>query len=249
MALTTLRTVINRVLTAVGETPVAAIVTDLTTLVQLKALEFINQIKEEIEEASQWRSLRQTFAVTVAPNTNSTAIAGTDERARVIRIPAPQAGQLVPLVFDVTAANNQIALFEIPLAELLYRVKQDSGQTVVQPDRFAVDNTSGQCVLYVYPTPNTSRSISIAMHVPQATLVHTDLDTGILTPTLPLIKGAIWYIQLDRGEEMGPGGAFTEERYRTSLDDAIARDNAESGTGDQLVTDQIPWWGMIGGQQ
>jgi hypothetical protein len=154
----------------------------------------------------------------------------------------------VPLVFDITAANNQIPLFEIPLAELLFRTLQDSGQTTVQPDRYAIDNTSGQCVLYVYPKPNTQRTISVGMHVPQAALIHTDLDTGILIPTAPLLKGAIWYIQLDRGEEMGPGGAFTEERYRTSLDDAIARDNAESGTGDQLITDQIPWWGWSGGQ-
>lgn len=226
----------NRVLTAIGETPVNAATTTIADTLQLKALEFINQIKEEIEDASYWRALRQRLTVTVLLNTNTAVISGTDERARVIRQPEATIGQLVPLVFDVTAANNPAALQEIPLNELLYLTEQGgTNTTTVQPDRFAIDVSSDTAEIYLYPTPNTTRTIVVYMHVPQPALAVTDLDTDVKIPTLPLIKGAIWYLLLDRGEEMGASGAFTEERYRTSLDDAIARDVGESGSLDQLV--------------
>src|ERR1700745_453692 len=144
----TLRTVINRVLTAVGEAPVGASVSDLTPLpLPLKVLEFINQIKEEIEDATYWRALRQTFTVTVPiasgyPN-SPTAIAGTDERSRVIRVPEAEAGQLVPLVFDITnASTTPVPLGEIAVGELIYRLLSDGssgGASTVQPSYFAVD--------------------------------------------------------------------------------------------------------------
>lgn len=236
MSATTLRTILNRVLTAVGETPVDVLITNITDILQLKILEFLNQFKEEMEDATYWRTLRQSISNTVLANTNNIAIAGTDERARVIRAYSEQAGVLVPLVFDITASNNPIPLLELPLDELLYRYYTDaSGTTTVQPSYFSIDVSSGQAVLYVYPTPNTQRTIVTTMHVPQATLLASDLDTAIKIPTLPLLKGTIWYTLLDRGEEMGAQGTFTEERYRTSLDDAISRDVSESGSLDQLI--------------
>lgn len=236
MAVTTLRTTLNRVLTAIGETTIAAATTTIADALPLKLLEFANEFKEEIEDATYWRALRQTISVTVTANTNNAGITGTDGRARVIRVPAQQAGQLVPLVFDVTVPTNPIQLIEMPLAELLYRTTSDgTGVTTVQPDHFAVDVSGDQAQLYVYPTPSTQRTINVAMQVPQATLLTTDLDTAIKIPTLPLLKATIWFALMDRGEEMGANGAFTEERYRTSLDDAISRDSAEAGTNDVLV--------------
>lgn len=247
----TLRTVINRVLTAIGEATVGNTVTDLTPLpLPMKVLEFINQIKEEIEDATYWRALRQTFTVSVPAYSGTfpnppTPIVGTDERARVIRVPEPEAGQLVPLVFDITVPSAPVPLGEIPNAELVYRIMSDgnsTGSTTVQPSYYSIDMSSSDVAqLYIYPVPNTPRTVMIHMHVPETVLLPTDLDRSIQIPGLPLLKGAIWYALLDRGEEMGANAAFTEERYRTSLDDAIARDDAESGSLDQLVPDYMPW--------
>lgn len=235
---TTVRTVLNRALTALGETQLDGTATSVIGALPLKLLEFLNQFKEEIEDATYWRALRQQLSVTISATTNNAVISGTDERARVVRVAEPQAGRLVPLVFDVTASNNPIPLIEIPLAELLYRAAQDPvGTYTVEPSYFAVDVQADQAVLYVYPTPNVQRTVSIFMHVPQTLLAAGDIDTAVKIPSLPLIKAVIWYGLLDRGEEMGASGAFTEERYRTSLDDAVSRDDAEAGTLDQLVAD------------
>lgn len=234
-----LRTALNRVLTAIGEPLIPPTTTTIADPLQLKLLEFLNQFKEEIEDASYWRALRQTITVTVAANTNTAAIPGTDERARVVRVPEPQAGQLVPLVFDITDSNNPIPLFEVPLNEIQYLNAANAPLfATVQPDRFAMDVASGQVVLTVYPQPTSARTIVVYMHVPQQYMDPTTLDNPILMiPALPLMKGTIWYALMDRGEEMGANAMFTEERYRTSLDDAISRDTAEQGQMDQLVPD------------
>src|SRR6266404_1427225 len=238
MAATTLRVVLNRVLTAIGESKIDAAVATITDTLALKALEFLNQIKEEIEEATLWRSLRQYLTFTILANTTNAVISRTYERPRVVRVAERQIGKLVPLVFDITDPTNPVQLQERPLAELLFLLTQaGTNTTTVQPDRFAVDVSADQAVMYVYPKPNTNRSIAAYMHVPQTTLAETDLDTALKIPDLPLIKGTIWYLLIDRGEEMGASGAFTEERYRTSLDDAVSRDSAESGSLDQLVVD------------
>lgn len=246
---TTLRVVLNRVLTATGSSPIPALTTTLTDSLSLKALEFLNQFKEEIEDATYWRALRQTFTVNITANTNNAPITGADERARVIRVPAPQAGQLVPLVFDITASNNPYQLAEIPLSELLYRNLSDpAGTTMLNETYFAIDVQNDQAYLYIYPTPNTNVTIELHMHQPQRLLLPTDLDTSglLLIPQSPLLIGTIWAVLEDRGEEMGQNAQYTEERYRTSLDSAIARDDAESGSLDQLVPDQVPFDGTSG---
>lgn len=233
---TSLRTVLNRALVAIGEATIDPAATVLSTSTQLKLLEFCNQIKEEIEAAGHWRSLRQTITVTVTANSTSASVVGSNERARLIRVPATQVDRFVPLVFDITAPTNPIQLTEMDLSELQYRQIQDGTQTVaVQPSYFALGAGSDAATLYVYPKPSTQRSIQLVMTVPQATLVTTDIDTNLLIPSAPLIKGTIWYAREDRGEELGPQGVFTEERYRTSLDDALALDNTEQGDMWQMV--------------
>lgn len=247
---TTLRVVLNRVLTATGSPQIPSTTTTLTDSLSLKLLEFLNQFKEEIEDATYWRALRQTFTINIAAGSNSAPITGADERARVIRVPAPQAGQLVPLVFDITAANNPFQLGEIAFSELLYRNMSDpAGTTQANESYFAIDVSNDVPQLYVYPTPNQNITIKIHMHQPQRALIATDLDTNgvLLIPMLPLLKGTIWFALEDRGEELGANAAFTEERYRMALDDAISRDDAESGSLDQLVPDQVPFDGTSGG--
>jgi hypothetical protein len=247
---TTLRVVLNRVLTATGSPQIPSTTTTLTDSLSLKALEFLNQFKEEIEDASYWRALRQVYTVNITANTNNAPITGADERARVVRAPAPQAGQLAPLVFDVTAPNNPIQLGEIPLSELLYRAASDAVGTVqTNSSYFAVDIQNDQAVLYVYPAPNQNVTIQLHMVQPPRALVATDLDTSglLLIPMIPLLLGTIWAILEDRGEELGANAMYTEERWRTALDSAIGRDVGESGSLDQLIPDQVPFDGTSGG--
>lgn len=233
----TVRTVLNRVLIATGGTQIDPSVTDIADSDTLLKLELLNQIKEEIEDAHLWRALRQTLTVTVLANTNSVPLTGANGRSRVWRIPSPDAQQFIPLCFDLTDPKNPIQLNEMPLAELLYRYTTDgTGYTTVQPSYFAIDTDSSDVpTLYVWNTPSTNRPIQVTMCVPQAPFIHTDLDTVLKTPDLPLIRGTAWYVREERGEELGANSAFSEERYRIMLDDFVARDRTEQGDPYQLV--------------
>lgn len=235
--MTTVRTVLNRVLIATGGTQIDPTVLDITDADTLLKLEFLNQIKEEIEDAHLWRALRQNISVSVVGGTNSIALTGSNGRSRVWRIPSPDAQRFVPAVFDNTDPKNPINLIEMPLAELQYRTTQDgSGYTTVQPSYFAVDTDSTDVqTIYVWNTPSTTRPLLVTMFTPQPAFIHSDLDTVIKIPTNALIRGTVWYTREERGEELGANSAFSEDRYRTMLDDEISRDSAESGSDYQLV--------------
>lgn len=209
-----------------------------TDTYQLMLLEFLNEFKEEIEEAHQWRTLIQTLPVTISAGTVSQLIAGTNERSRLVRIPDTNSNQFVPLVFDITTANNPIPLIEMDLAEVLYRTQQDNGfAQTVQPSYFAIgaDPATGEQILYVWPEPNTTRSCTVQMVVPQATMIPSDVDTNLKIPTTALQRGLTWYVREERGEEIGPSGMFSEQRWINLLDAEISRDRVSSGDPYQLV--------------
>jgi hypothetical protein len=236
----TVRTVLNRVLSATGGAAIAVGTgSPLTDSYQLMLLEFLNEFKEEIEEAHQWRSLVQdNLPVTINANSNYALIANTNERSRLVRVPDTDSGEFVALVFDVTVPAYPIPLIEMDLQELKYRVTMDStSASTTQPSYFAIDHdpTTGQQQLWVYPQPTTQRSIVVTMVVPQATLMASDTDTNIWIPTTALTRGLIWYAREERGEEIGPSGMFTEQRWINLLDAEIARDRAMSGDPYQLV--------------
>jgi hypothetical protein len=248
-----LMTILNRVLQSLRETQIGTGVTTIIDPYQLTLLEFFNQVREEVEDAVNWRSLRQTFTVTVAANTNFINIPGSNERSRLVRVPIKAGGQggggynpsiapsdvVIPLVFDITqpTTTGQFGLQEMPLDVLIYKTVITNSQTTANPTGFALsmgnpdDSQTGtaEVVLYVYPPPNTPRTIQITLVVPELTYLPTDVARNIYVPTLPIVHGLQWMAREERGEELGPQGIYTEERYRGILDDAVGRENAEQG--------------------
>lgn len=233
----TFREMINRVLRTVAEDEINSLVTTLSDSYQILVATFVNQIKEEIEDAHNWRSLRQTFTVTVLAGQSSAVITGANERSRVFRVQDAQSGMFTPMCFDLTTPANPCPLIEMPLAQLAYVDVMDTSN-VVQPGYFAVDNTSNgdECTLRLEGPVTTNRTISIQMIVPQARLGLSDLDVALKIPARPLEFGSIWYSLLERGEELGVSSLFTEERFRNALDDAVARDAEEQGGYNLVVT-------------
>lgn len=236
----TVRTILNRVLSATGSAAISVgNGSPLTDTYQLMLLEFLNEFKEEVEEAHQWRALcSYNLPVTITQNSSSQLIANTNERSRLLRVPDPNSNDFVPLVFDVTVSNYPIPLIEMDLAEIRYRIAMDAGfVTTTQPSYFAIDAdpTTGEQVLVVWPMPNTTRNCTVSMVVPQATLAATDTDTNIAVPTTAIQRGLLWYVREERGEEIGPSGMFTEQRWINLLDAEISRDRTASGDPYQLV--------------
>jgi len=228
----TYRQMINRVLNVLTEDEVAASATSLDTQYLRLIGQFVNLIKEEVEDATNWRKLRHVESVTVLAGQTSVTIPNTNERSRLYREHNELAGNERPLVFDITDSNSPFPIEERDLATLLYQRTLDPGATNTYFVWFSIDDTAGDTVdLQVYPAPTTDRTISITMISPQERIANdtAGLDTEILVPARPVEYGAIWFGLEERGEELGVNAIFTEKKFRDALDDAIARDDAEQG--------------------
>ncbi len=202
MATVTAQSLINRVLVSLRQPQITS--TPVTDTYQLLALEFFNQVKQQVEDATDWRCLYQTIDVTIPAGGYYAAIPGTNERSRVARVPIKGGGMsqagyapaivgddaLVALVFDITTptVTGQFPLKEMPLHELLYRFNNDNG-TLTQmqtPEFFALSQANtdnallgqNEAVLYVYPVVNNQRTIQITMCVPQSDFSATALQDG-----------------------------------------------------------------------
>lgn len=234
----TYRTLLNRVLRVLGEDEISDASSELETDYTKLVGSFLNMIKEEVEDAHNWRSLRTVTSATIPANTSFGSLTGTNERSRVVRISDSryQRGGATALVFDTTDNPDPSPLVELPLGELLYRLQLDPDLRATDDvGFFAVDDSSGdELVLRVYPTPSTERTITAHVIVPQARFDDDALDTAITIPVRPVEVGTLWYALEERGEELGINALFSEERFRKALDDSIARDDAEQG-GTELI--------------
>jgi hypothetical protein len=230
----TFKQVLNKVLERIGEDQIDAGTSTLVDNYHLLLGSIINDVKEQIEDAHNWRALRQFINVTVTTNSLSATITGANERSRVLRIQQADAG-ICPLVFDITDAASPVNLIEIDLSQLLYMDTMNPNQ-YNDPCYFAVDNSSGDVLdLYVWPRPTGERTIKVGLVVPQSELSSSSLSTEIKIPVRPLVVGATWYALEERGEELGVNGLFSEKRFLDAIDSAISRDSAESGDSYELV--------------
>lgn len=234
---TTYRQVLNRVLRTLGEDEVDAVATELTDDYQKLVGSFVNQIKEEIEDAHNWRSLRTVLPVTVT-NANSANISNTNERTRLVRVQRSNTGASVALVFDITNADRPALVREEDLSVLHYWQGIDPDTAAANtPAAFAIAISASDpdvLELNIYPKVSGARNFTIEVIQPQSYLEDDDLDTAIKIPARPLIMGSIFYALQERGEELGASSLYTEERALKALDEAIARDAEEQG-GYELV--------------
>jgi hypothetical protein len=263
MATQTAQALINRVLNSLRNNSNNIVSTPITDSYQLLLLEFFNEIKQEVEDAINWRALWQTIIVTVPAGSYYAVIPGTNERSRVVRAPIKgggmsQAGYApalmaadkeIALVFDTTSptTSGYFPLYEMPLPQLLFNVMNTNQQQVQQPQFFAIgqgnaDNgqaNTNDVVLYVYPPVNTNRTIAVTLAIPQSdfttSLVDSNNNAIVTAPNYPIIMGLQWMAREERGEELGPTSAFSEEKYREVLDDAVGIENAEQGNTEDLM--------------
>jgi len=233
----TFKQLLNRALKITGEEQIDSGSVILTDDVQIMLAEVCMELKEEVEDAHNWRSLRQQVTVAFASGETSNDITEANERSRLLRIHEPHYGELVPLVFDITDASSPYRLRELDLSELLRRRTMDPDSTN-DPAFFAIDNSSGDTLtLEIYPKPNVARTIQLDMCIPQARLdgeQSADLATNIKVPVRPITMALVRYILEERGEELGINSQYSEEKEATALRDAISRDRAEAGD-DSLV--------------
>ncbi len=226
----------NRVLRKLGEPEIngshGLLVDDYEILVG----DIINDVKDEVENAFQWRALRQIVTVNIAADAISANIVEADEQTRLIRNYQQNRVGYLPLVFDITNTDDPDPLREMDLSELLYRDAIDPDERTEWPSFFALDNSSGDGLdLYIWPRPNGQRTIQLSLTIPQTRLEPADLDQVIKVPVRPIYVGAVWHAMEERGEELGTRGFFNEARFNEALSTAIARDSAEQGDYFELI--------------
>lgn len=238
----TFRQMMNSVLGSIGSAQIPAANTTITDTYQLQVATFLNQIREEVEDAWNWRALWVTYNINYLQNNVTQAIVDSatgvvpNTRSRTVRMTDKRVGKEVALCFDVTTFGIPFPLEEMTKASILYFNTVLNQTPVAYSTGFAVDNTGGdQMNLLVYPGASAPRVIQLTLCTPVPRIDPTvagstgGLDTLITVPTQPIEYGTIWYALQERGEELGTSTVFTEERFRTSLDDAISRDQEESG--------------------
>jgi hypothetical protein len=234
----TFRQVMNRVLTNLTEDEISGSTTEITDTYGRLVRNFINHIKEEMEDAHQWRGLQTEIDVSVPASAESADVTGAGDRARLVRQFDSRYQGEIPMVFNVTDADDPFTMVELDLQELRRRRELDTTQNYPQESGFfALNLTSDGVQLEVYPTSSQAQTIRCFFVIPQDRFAAdaSDLDTEVTVPATPLELGATWYALEERGEELGVRSPFSQDRYRAALDAAISRDSAEQGENIELV--------------
>jgi hypothetical protein len=249
MAVTTLTT-INKVLRGLRQFGLLLTTgaTSTTDDYILMILQFVNEAKEEIEEAGwPWQALRQTVTVTLSSGTAqvdllsaSEADVDTNDRTRLLYETRNTVGVSVgfyngasslPMVFDTTDSSEE-RLREVTQERMESMHFTDNDETG-QPEYFAIWSDSDSIKMKVYPTPDATYTIKMRMYIPQAELASNSLTATTLSiPTRPVWLLALWKANQERGEELGREGSSLHRAY---LDAHGAAQGKEMTPADQTV--------------
>jgi hypothetical protein len=183
MATSTFRQMLVKTLINIGEPTAAANVpgvgTAITDPYQLQVCNFINHIREEIEQAWQWSSRWQTYVLQYVTGNVTQQIRDTggfflpggaspNSGSKMVRIKNPKFGREVGLCFDITTFGIPFVLDEMPLADITYYNTVLNQTPVAYSTNFCVqDNGNDQVNLLMYPGANSTRFIQITLYNPQ----------------------------------------------------------------------------------
>lgn len=217
---TTALTVVNNVLARLRENQVTSVTFATNTYAQL-ILRFVNEAKQEVEDAWDWTALRQTLTVTTSAGTSTYTVTGAGQRFRFydpnrVIINAtnktwilPQSQPTMELAKWTYSVSNQIPCW--------YRFIGESG---------------GDPVLELYPTPDATYSLKVPLIIPDADLSAYS-DTFKL-PLLPVELRAWAKAISERGEDAGQNSVEQLEIAEDVLASHIARDAG-------LVEGEMQW--------
>ncbi len=247
MAVTTL-TVLNKVLRGLRQ---FGLLIDTGTEVLtddylLMILQFVNEAKEEIEEAGwAWEALRQTVTVTLAQGTHSYTLTAagdadtdTNDRSRLLyeNVQSSSVGfrnsdSARPMVFDVTTSDEN-RLREITV-ERFQRLRLTDNDEQGKPTLFAVQQQSDNMQLHIWPQPDGVYTLKMRVYIPQVELSELTITaTTVTIPHRPIWTRALFKANQERGEELGKEGSAL---HRAMLDAHASAVGNEQTPADQTV--------------
>lgn len=210
--------IINAVLERMRESTVAT--SSSTTYASLVS-QILNQVKDQIEAAWQWRALRETYEITVVPGTPGYGLTSAGQFAQIID------------VWNVTTGREVERGTTRGFNEKFFGVTNG-----VQTGDVSEYNPVGLTAAFdvqIDTWPIVTRSNVLKVNVYLPTQEPTDA-TVILIPNQVLIEGIIAYLIAERGDDGGVSAQSQMDLYSRMLGDAIA---AEGGQ-DSSETDWNP---------
>ncbi len=205
----------------------------------LMILQFINEAKEEIEEAGwPWQALRQTVTVTLASAqvqydilSTGEADVNSNDRTRLLYENVTYNGSTEafrvndaakPQVFDVTT-SAEVRLKEVT-QEKMERMHFTDNDETGKPTHFALWNDGDSIKMKIYPTPDGTYTLKMRMFIPQAELTSTDLTTTLSIPSRPVWTKALYKANQERGDELGKPGSTLERAWMDAQGSAAAKE-------------------------
>ena len=184
----------------------------------LMILQFVNESKEEIEEAGwPWQALRTTVTITLASMIieYDLTIAGaadvdTNDRSQLLYENVNQFGRserfyngmsALPQVWDVTTSSEN-RLREIT-QERMERFHFTDNDDTGKPVYFSVYSDGDSIRMKIWPTPDQTYTLKSRFYIPQTELLDTDTTTSLSIPQRPVWMKALLKANAERGDELG----------------------------------------------
>lgn len=167
---------------------------------------YINDAKQDVENAYSWNALTATIVATTVPNVINYVLVGSGSRFEVI---------------DVWNNYDKGFIENSPTSYMTKLLLSDSPQKG-SPTLYAFNGQSanGDVQVDLYPIPDAAYPIYFNFVTPQADLVaNTD---QLSVPSQPVIMGAYARALAERGEDAGIGSGDAYNMYLRTLGDAIA---------------------------
>ena len=202
---TTYLSIVNDVLSRLREDEVATVsATDYSKLIG----KFVNDIKQEVEDAWKWTKLRTVITINTSASTQQYAVTGAGERMKILG------------VYNDTDDVEMKIIPNTYMNSLNYFGTTQEGSPYYY--RFADEDSNHDPYVDLWPIPNGVYSIKFNLVVPDAEL--TD-DADTVTHFTHLIKLGAWAKAIsERGEDGGVSFAEADAAYRNALADEIIRD-------------------------
>ena len=246
----TTREVMNKVLRGIRQFDLImdSGTTSTTDAYLLMILQFVNEAKEEVEDAGwSWHALRKTLTLTLASSTveydltsAGQADINTNDRTRLLYENVSMFGSSEgfynsmssrPMVFDVTT-SSEYRLRERTQEQIERMHFTDSDETG-QPQYFSFYTDGDSIKVKVWPTPGQTYTLKFRLYIPQDELTSTTLEsTTLLVPQRPVWTLALFKANQERGDELGKENSAAHRAY---LDAHGAATGREMTPADQTV--------------
>lgn len=209
MAQATWLSLTQDVLKLLRETTVSSVTsTAYSTLIST----FVNEAKEEVEDAWNWSALRSTINISMVVAQRNYVVTGTSYRTKILSAYNTSRNWKMTVYNGNEYLNN------------LTSVTTAASNAPYEMDIVGSDASTGSIIIRVNPLPTATDNLRLFTVNPTAEFT-SNTDT-LAIPKRPVIQLAYLKAINERGEDSGRASEIQEKIYLKTLATAIAQDAA-----------------------